>query len=153
MSRWLIYQTVGGSPCVLLPTDVPSLFPSILNNSCLPPFTFSLSFLPFPPVTQVCVCVCVVERFYTAILCTSLLEVSSANRRTDIPPPELYKPKTVIMSAGPLETYNGTTGVANNGGDSLTEDLNVYYSVWLPTISPPHGPVSLSLSLLISIWE
>lgn len=26
------------------------------------------------------------------------------------------------MSAGPLETYNGTSGVANNGGDSLTED-------------------------------
>lgn len=36
---------------------------------------------------------------------------------------------TVIMSAGPLETYNGTSGVANNGGDSLTEDLNIYYSV------------------------
>lgn len=34
------------------------------------------------------------------------------------------------MSAGPLETYNGTSGVANNGGDSLTEDLNIYYSVW-----------------------
>lgn len=33
------------------------------------------------------------------------------------------------MSAGPLETYNGTTGVADNGGDSLTEDLNIYYSV------------------------
>lgn len=33
------------------------------------------------------------------------------------------------MSAGPLETYNGTSGVADNGGDSLTEDLNVYYSV------------------------
>ncbi|KAJ9133840.1 Ammonium transporter [Pleurostoma richardsiae] len=32
------------------------------------------------------------------------------------------------MSAGPLEVYNGTTGVAATGGDSLTEDLNVYYS-------------------------
>lgn len=32
------------------------------------------------------------------------------------------------MSAGPLEVYNGTTGVADNGGDSLTSDLNVYYS-------------------------
>ena len=33
------------------------------------------------------------------------------------------------MSAGPLTEYNGTTGVADNGGDSLTEDLNVYYAV------------------------
>lgn len=33
------------------------------------------------------------------------------------------------MSAGPLTEYNGTSGVANNGGDALIEDLNVYYSV------------------------
>jgi hypothetical protein len=33
------------------------------------------------------------------------------------------------MSAGPLVVYNGTSGVANTGGDSLTEDLNIYYSV------------------------
>lgn len=43
------------------------------------------------------------------------------------------------MSAGPLEVYNGTTGVADNGGDSLTEDLNVYYSsgdfAWILTSS------------------
>lgn len=33
------------------------------------------------------------------------------------------------MSSGPVEVYNGTSGVANTGGDSLTEDLNIYYSV------------------------
>lgn len=33
------------------------------------------------------------------------------------------------MSAGPLEEYAGVTGVADTGGDSLTEDLNIYYSV------------------------
>lgn len=33
------------------------------------------------------------------------------------------------MSSGPVETYNGTSGVADSGGDSLTEDLNIYYSV------------------------
>lgn len=33
------------------------------------------------------------------------------------------------MSAGPLTTYNGTTGVADTGGDSLNDDLNIYYSV------------------------
>lgn len=33
------------------------------------------------------------------------------------------------MSAGPLEEYTGTSGVADEGGDSLTADLNVYYSV------------------------
>lgn len=33
------------------------------------------------------------------------------------------------MSSGPVEVYNGTSGVANSGGDSLTEDLNIYYSV------------------------
>lgn len=41
------------------------------------------------------------------------------------------------MSAGPLEVYNGTTGVADTGGDSLTSDLNVYYSsgdfAWIMT--------------------
>lgn len=33
------------------------------------------------------------------------------------------------MSAGPLTEYTGVVGVADSGGDSLTEDLNVYYSV------------------------
>lgn len=33
------------------------------------------------------------------------------------------------MSAGPLEEYTGITGVADEGGDSLTADLNVYYAV------------------------
>ncbi|EPE08596.1 ammonium transporter mep2 [Ophiostoma piceae UAMH 11346] len=41
------------------------------------------------------------------------------------------------MSAGPLEVYNGTAGVANTGGDSLTADLNIYYSsgdfAWIMT--------------------
>ncbi|KIH92049.1 ammonium transporter MEP2 [Sporothrix brasiliensis 5110] len=41
------------------------------------------------------------------------------------------------MSAGPLEVYNGTSGVADNGGDSLTSDLNIYYSsgdfAWIMT--------------------
>lgn len=45
------------------------------------------------------------------------------------------------MSAGPLEEYTGTTGVADEGGDSLTADLNVYYAVRcildaLPQASP-----------------
>lgn len=43
------------------------------------------------------------------------------------------------MSAGPLEVYNGTAGVADNGGDSLNEDLNIYYSsgdvAWILTSS------------------
>ncbi|KAK7735650.1 ammonium transporter Amt1 [Cytospora paraplurivora] len=43
------------------------------------------------------------------------------------------------MSAGPLTEYNGTSGVANNGGDALIEDLNVYYSTgdfaWILTSS------------------
>jgi hypothetical protein len=33
------------------------------------------------------------------------------------------------MSTGPVETYSGPVGVADNGGNSLTEDLNIYYSV------------------------
>lgn len=34
------------------------------------------------------------------------------------------------MSSGLyVEAYNGTSGVADTGGDSLTEDLNVYYEV------------------------
>lgn len=33
------------------------------------------------------------------------------------------------MSAGPLTEYGGISGVADSGGDSLTEDLNVYYAV------------------------
>ncbi len=41
------------------------------------------------------------------------------------------------MSSGPVEVYNGTTGVADNGGDSLTSDLNIYYSAgdfaWIMT--------------------
>ena len=41
------------------------------------------------------------------------------------------------MSAGPLTTYNGTVGVADNGGDSLTEDLNIYYAVSFPPQLPP----------------
>lgn len=41
------------------------------------------------------------------------------------------------MSAGPLTVYNGTTGVADTGGDSLTEDLNIYYSVRTNCSSPP----------------
>jgi Amt family ammonium transporter len=43
------------------------------------------------------------------------------------------------MSAGPLSEYAGVTGVADSGGDSLTEDLNVYYSsgdfAWIMTSS------------------
>ena len=35
------------------------------------------------------------------------------------------------MSSGPVVEYNGTSGVAYTGGDSLTEDLNIYYSVRL----------------------
>lgn len=33
------------------------------------------------------------------------------------------------MSSGPVEEYTGISGVADPGGDSLTEDLNIYYSV------------------------
>lgn len=33
------------------------------------------------------------------------------------------------MSTGPLTTYAGVTGVADPGGDSMAEDLNLYYSV------------------------
>jgi hypothetical protein len=33
------------------------------------------------------------------------------------------------MSSGPLTEYGGVTGVADDGGNSLTDDLNVYYSV------------------------
>ncbi|AEO63090.1 uncharacterized protein THITE_2107955 [Thermothielavioides terrestris NRRL 8126] len=43
------------------------------------------------------------------------------------------------MSAGPLTTYGGVSGVADDGGDSLTSDLNVYYSsgdfAWILTSS------------------
>ncbi|KUI63998.1 Ammonium transporter 1 [Cytospora mali] len=43
------------------------------------------------------------------------------------------------MSAGPLTEYNGTSGVADNGGDALIVDLNVYYSsgdfAWILTSS------------------
>ncbi|KAK0720222.1 ammonium transporter AmtB-like domain-containing protein [Lasiosphaeris hirsuta] len=43
------------------------------------------------------------------------------------------------MSAGVSEVYNGTAGVADAGGDSLTEDLNIYYSngdfAWIMTSS------------------
>lgn len=34
-----------------------------------------------------------------------------------------------IMSAGPLETYNGTSGVANTGGDSLTQDREFLFEL------------------------
>lgn len=37
--------------------------------------------------------------------------------------------KDTEMSAGPLEEYTGISGVADEGGDSLTADLNVYYAV------------------------
>ncbi|RKU44030.1 ammonium transporter Amt1 [Coniochaeta pulveracea] len=41
------------------------------------------------------------------------------------------------MSTGPVETYNGPVGVADNGGNSLTDDLNIYYSAgdfaWIMT--------------------
>ncbi len=33
------------------------------------------------------------------------------------------------MSAGPLTAYTGVSGVADDGGNSLTDDLNVFYSV------------------------
>lgn len=33
------------------------------------------------------------------------------------------------MSSGPVETYEGVIGVANDGGNPLLEDLNRYYSV------------------------
>jgi len=50
------------------------------------------------------------------------------------------------MSSGPVEVYNGTSGVANAGGDSLTEDLNIYYSVCKPIGSPGRKPRTLTLS-------
>ncbi|EAA32441.1 hypothetical protein GE21DRAFT_7486 [Neurospora crassa] len=41
------------------------------------------------------------------------------------------------MSSGPVETYEGVAGVANNGGNPLLEDLNRYYSAgdfgWIMT--------------------
>jgi hypothetical protein len=37
------------------------------------------------------------------------------------------------MSAGPLTEYAGISGVADSGGDSLTEDFNIYYSVRTPS--------------------
>ncbi|KAH6641147.1 ammonium transporter AmtB-like domain-containing protein [Chaetomium tenue] len=43
------------------------------------------------------------------------------------------------MSTGPLTTYTGVAGVADPGGDSMTEDLNLYYSAgdfaWIMTSS------------------
>lgn len=36
---------------------------------------------------------------------------------------------TSNMSSGPVEPYEGVTGVANDGGNPLLEDLNRYYSV------------------------
>ncbi|KAK3328111.1 ammonium transporter AmtB-like domain-containing protein [Cercophora scortea] len=43
------------------------------------------------------------------------------------------------MSAGPLTAYGGVSGIADSGGDSLTEDINVYYSsgdfAWILTSS------------------
>jgi hypothetical protein len=33
------------------------------------------------------------------------------------------------MSAGPLSEYAGISGVADSGGDKLTEEFNIYYSV------------------------
>lgn len=46
------------------------------------------------------------------------------------------------MSAGPLAVYNGTSGVANTGGDSLTEDLNIYYSVRTPELLRSRPPAA-----------
>ena len=36
------------------------------------------------------------------------------------------------MSSGAPEEYAGESGYAYAGGDSLTENLNIYYSVRLP---------------------
>lgn len=36
------------------------------------------------------------------------------------------------MSSSPPEEYTGEAGYANSGGDSLTENLNIYYSVRFP---------------------
>lgn len=36
------------------------------------------------------------------------------------------------MSSGTPEAYAGEAGTANSGGDSLTENLNIYYSVRFP---------------------
>lgn len=47
------------------------------------------------------------------------------------------------MSAGPLSNYTGVAGVADSGGDSLTDDLNVFYSV---RDSVRHRPLSLLLT-------
>jgi hypothetical protein len=48
------------------------------------------------------------------------------------------------MSAGPLTEYAGISGVADNGGDSLTEDLNIYYSVRTPSTLYSRGPVPVA---------
>lgn len=33
------------------------------------------------------------------------------------------------MSSGPVKEYTGISGVANQGGDPMTEDVNEYYAV------------------------
>lgn len=52
------------------------------------------------------------------------------------------------MSSGPLTEYNGTAGVADSGGDSLTEDLNIYYAV-CPTKSTQSPKSCLSTAARI----
>ncbi len=45
------------------------------------------------------------------------------------------------MSAGPLSTYEGVTGVADTGGDSMAEgfDFNAFYGVRSPNPEPQQG--------------
>jgi hypothetical protein len=56
------------------------------------------------------------------------------------------------MSAGPLTVYNGTSGVADDGGNSLTDDLNVYYSVCADQILSRYAPSTSVLSLTDHIY-
>lgn len=57
------------------------------------------------------------------------------------------------MSAGPLEEYTGTSGVADEGGDSLTADLNVYYAVRCILASLPGHSCDLQALDLTSSWK
>jgi hypothetical protein len=50
------------------------------------------------------------------------------------------------MSAGPLSEYAGISGVADSGGDSLTEDFNIYYSVRTHSTLCSRGPVPVSVT-------
>lgn len=57
-----------------------------------------------------------------------------------------------MSTTTPVE-YDGVSGVANSGGDSLTQDLNIYYSVrshapvdgWT---TPPASPMPLTPSII-----